>query len=57
MKERMSLSRLLSSSFFLPETNKKIQDNIIFNICHVQVLNGIGTGGKKTGLGGGYGRK
>ena len=49
VKGRMTLSRLLSLPFFLPETNKKIQDNIIFNICHVQVLNGIGTSEKKLG--------
>lgn len=42
----MTLQRLLSLSFLL-ETNKKIQDNIIFNTFHVQALNGIGTSGKK----------
>lgn len=46
VKERTTLSRFLSLSFFYWRLIKKNQDDIIFNVFHVQVLNGIGTSEK-----------
>lgn len=42
-KESTTLPRFLSQFFFSRRLIKKIQDDIIFNVFHVQVFNGIGT--------------